>query len=69
MGSNTIHLLVVDAHPGARPQPAHSHKVELRLAELLDEAGAVTPAGIERLVSVIGEAAQAAEDKGCEDVL
>ncbi|MCC0096781.1 Ppx/GppA family phosphatase [Streptomyces flavotricini] len=69
VGSNTIHLLVVDAHPGARPQPAHSHKVELRLAELLDERGAVTPEGVERLVSVIGEAAQAAEDKGCEDVL
>ncbi|MER7464151.1 Ppx/GppA phosphatase family protein [Streptomyces sp. NPDC097981] len=69
VGSNTIHLLVVDAHPGARPQPAHSHKVELRLAELLDEHGAVTPEGVERLVSVIGGAAQAAEDKGCEDVL
>ncbi|MFD9353905.1 Ppx/GppA family phosphatase [Streptomyces sp. NPDC060031] len=69
VGSNTIHLLVVDAHPGARPQPAHSHKVELRLAELLDAHGAVTPAGVERLVSVIGGAVQAAEDKGCEDVL
>ncbi|MER5779215.1 Ppx/GppA phosphatase family protein [Streptomyces sp. NPDC002039] len=69
VGSNTIHLLVVDAHPGARPLPAHSHKVELRLAELLDEHGAVTPEGIERLVSVLGEAVQAAEDKGCEDLL
>ncbi|MFD6887028.1 Ppx/GppA family phosphatase [Streptomyces sp. NPDC059957] len=69
VGSNTIHLLVVDAHPGARPLPAHSHKVELRLAELLDEHGAVTPEGVERLVSVIGAAVQAAEDKGCEDVL
>lgn len=69
VGSNTIHLLVVDAHPGARPQPAHSHKVDLRLAELLDERGAVTPEGVELLVSVIGEAVQAAEDKGCEDLV
>ncbi|MCX5377693.1 Ppx/GppA phosphatase family protein [Streptomyces sp. NBC_00091] len=69
VGSNTVHLLVVDAHPGARPLPAHSHKVQLRLAELLDERGAVTPAGVERLVSVIADAVQAAEDKGCEDVL
>ncbi|GAA3090290.1 hypothetical protein GCM10010336_32740 [Streptomyces goshikiensis] len=69
MGSNTVHLLVVDAHPGARPLPAHSHKVELRLAELLDEHGAVSPEGIDRLVAVIAGAAQAAEDKGCEDVL
>ncbi|MEU3774641.1 Ppx/GppA phosphatase family protein [Streptomyces sp. NPDC032472] len=69
VGSNTIHLLVVDAHPGARPLPAHSHKVELRLAQLLDEHGAVTPEGIKRLLSVIAGAVQAAEDKGCEDVL
>ncbi|MFD3557705.1 Ppx/GppA family phosphatase [Streptomyces goshikiensis] len=69
VGSNTVHLLVVDAHPGARPLPAHSHKVELRLAELLDEHGAVSPEGIDRLVAVIAAAAQAAEDKGCEDVL
>ncbi|MFE3791564.1 Ppx/GppA phosphatase family protein [Streptomyces goshikiensis] len=69
VGSNTVHLLVVDAHPGARPLPAHSHKVELRLAELLDEHGAVSPEGIDRLVAVIAGAAQAAEDKGCEDVL
>ncbi|MFD8982873.1 Ppx/GppA family phosphatase [Streptomyces sp. NPDC059564] len=69
VGSNTVHLLVVDAHPGARPLPAHSHKVQLRLAQLLDEHGAVGPEGIERLVSVIGDAVQAAEDKGCEDLL
>lgn len=69
VGSNTVHLLVVDAHPGARPQPAHSHKVEIRLAELLDAHGAVTPAGVERLVAVLAGAVQAAEDKGCEEVL
>lgn len=69
VGSNTVHLLVVDAHPGARPLSAHSHKVELRLAELLDERGSVSPEGIRRLVSVIGDAVQAAEDKGCEDLL
>lgn len=69
VGSNTVHLLVVDAHPGARPLPAHSHKAELRLAELLDEDGAIGPLGVDRLVATIADAAQAAEDKGCEDVL
>ncbi|MEU3355926.1 Ppx/GppA phosphatase family protein [Streptomyces sp. NPDC037389] len=69
VGSNTVHLLVVDAHPGARPLPAHSHKTELRLAELLDDSGAITDAGIERLIGVIQEALQAAEDKGVEEVL
>lgn len=69
VGSNTVHLLVVDAHPGARPLPAHSHKAELRLAQLLDADGAIGPAGVDRLVTTVADALQAAEDKGCEDVL
>ncbi len=69
VGSNTVHLLVVDAHPGACPLPAHSHKAELRLAQLLDEDGAIGPQGVDRLVSVVQEALQAAEDKGVEDLL
>ncbi|WP_138904904.1 Ppx/GppA phosphatase family protein [Streptomyces albidochromogenes] len=69
VGSNTVHLLVVDAHPGACPLPAHSHKAELRLAELLDADGAIGAHGVDRLVATIADALQAAEDKGCEDVL
>ncbi|MEV8362265.1 Ppx/GppA phosphatase family protein [Streptomyces niveus] len=69
VGSNTVHLLAVDAHRGARPLPAHSHKTELRLAELLDADGAIGPEGVERLVATIAEALVAAEDKGCEAVL
>ena len=69
VGSNTVHLLVVDAHPGARPLPAHSHKAELRLAQLLDADGAIGPEGIDKLVGVVQEALQAAEDKGVEDLL
>ena len=38
VGSNTVHLLVVDAHHGAAPLPAHSHKTEMRLAEHLVDA-------------------------------
>jgi exopolyphosphatase/guanosine-5'-triphosphate,3'-diphosphate pyrophosphatase len=69
VGSNTVHLLVVDAHPGACPLPAHSHKAELRLAQLLDESGAIGPEGVDKLITVVQEALQAAEDKGAEDVL
>ncbi|MFF8102431.1 Ppx/GppA family phosphatase [Streptomyces sp. NPDC016640] len=69
VGSNTVHLLVVDAHPGACPRPAHSHKAELRLAQLLDDSGAIGSDGVERLVSVIHEALRAAEDKGVEELL
>ncbi|MCN9241692.1 Ppx/GppA family phosphatase [Streptomyces sp. RY43-2] len=69
VGSNTVHLLVVDAHPGARPLPAHSHKADLRLAQLLDGDGAIGSEGVDRLITVVLDARQAAEDKGVEDLL
>src|SRR3954468_10142992 len=69
IGSNTGHLLVVDAHGGAAPLPAYSHKQPLRLAEHLDDEGAVSTAGIEALTSFTSEALVVAEDKGCEDML
>ncbi|WP_030023582.1 Ppx/GppA phosphatase family protein [Streptomyces monomycini] len=69
VGSNTVHLLVMDAHPGACPLPAYSHKAELRLAELLDEDGAIGDAGVDRLVATVRAAVEVAEDKGVEDVL
>ena len=69
VGSNTVHMLVVDAYPGARPLPAFSHKVELRLAEHLDPNNTLTPAGEKQLTSVVAEALRIAEDKGVEDFL
>ncbi|WP_406726189.1 Ppx/GppA phosphatase family protein [Streptomyces sp. GD-15H] len=69
VGSNTVHLLVVDAHPGACPLPAHSHKADLRLAQLLDADGAIGSEGADRLVSVVHGALRAAEDKGVEELL
>ncbi|MEU6097592.1 Ppx/GppA phosphatase family protein [Streptomyces sp. NPDC047079] len=69
VGSNTVHLLVVDAHPGACPLPAHSHKAELRLAQLLDDSGAIGADGVDKLIGVVLDALQAAEDKGVEDLL
>ena len=35
VGSNTVHLQVVDTHPGARPNPTYNYKEELRLTEYL----------------------------------
>ncbi|WP_370250571.1 Ppx/GppA family phosphatase [Nocardioides sp.] len=69
IGSNTGHLLVVDAHDGSAPLPAHSYKQPLRLAEHLDDDGAVTQAGIDALAAFVGESVALAEDKGCEELL
>ena len=69
IGSNTGHLLVVDAHGGAAPLPAYKFKQPLRLAEHLDGAGDVSQTGIDALTAFTAEALRVAEDKGCEDIL
>src|SRR5688572_10913986 len=69
IGSNTGHLLVVDAHDGAAPLPAYSHKEPLRLAEHLDGSGAVSRSGIDALADFVASALVVAEDKGCEEML
>jgi exopolyphosphatase / guanosine-5'-triphosphate,3'-diphosphate pyrophosphatase len=69
IGSNTGHLLVVDAHGGAAPLPASSFKQPLRLAEHLDASGAVTIAGVDALTAFVSDAVRVAEERGCEDML
>ncbi|MGP3959347.1 Ppx/GppA phosphatase family protein [Nonomuraea sp. 3N208] len=69
IGSNTVHLLVVDAHRGARPMPAFSHKEGLRLTEYLRKDNRLADEGIERLCDFVQEAVHLAEDKGVEDLL
>jgi exopolyphosphatase / guanosine-5'-triphosphate,3'-diphosphate pyrophosphatase len=69
IGSNTGHLLVVDAHRGAAPLPASSFKQPLRLAEHLDPAGAVDPSGVDALVAFVEQAKVVAEDMGCASIL
>jgi exopolyphosphatase/guanosine-5'-triphosphate,3'-diphosphate pyrophosphatase len=69
VGSNTVHLLVVDAHPGARPLPAFSHKVDLRLLAHLEPDASLSAAGEARLTEVVEEALRMAEDKGVEEFL
>lgn len=69
VGSNTVHLLVVDAHEGAHPTPAYSHKQELRLSEHVLPDGRISPEGIECLTRFVGECLQIAEDNGVEEML
>ncbi|MFB9356690.1 Ppx/GppA phosphatase family protein [Actinoplanes nipponensis] len=68
VGSNTVHLLVVDAHPGAHPEPMRSEKTHLRLTEHL-EGSRLTEAGIGQLVCAVTRAKAAATSAGCEELL
>jgi len=69
VGSNTVHLLVVDAHRGARPLPASSHKVELQLAQHLGPDGSIGAEGADALVAFIASCLEVAEDQGVEQLL
>jgi exopolyphosphatase/guanosine-5'-triphosphate,3'-diphosphate pyrophosphatase len=69
VGSNTVHLLVVDAHQGGRPLPAFSHKAELRLGDNLDESNRLTDSCAQRLRDFVHEALQIAEDKGVSEMV
>ncbi len=69
VGSNTVHLLVVDAHQGGRPLPAFSHKADLRIGEHLDAGNRLTDECAQRLRDFVHEALQIAEDKGVHEML
>ena len=69
IGSNTVHLLIVDAHAGAAPLPAWKSKIALRLAEHLEPDGSIDADAAERLVDFIREAQLTAEDLGAAEFL
>lgn len=69
VGSNTVHLLVVDAYVGAHPLPSSSHKIELRLAEYVEADGSISRSGADALVAFTQECLIIAEDQGVEDLL
>lgn len=69
VGSNTVHLLVVDAHRGGHPTPTHSEKSVLRLAEHVDSDGELSRAGADALVDAVRAATRSAAALQCDDVL
>jgi len=69
VGSNTIHLQVVDTHPGARPNPTFNHKVELRLTEYLTEENNISAEGIKELRLAIKNAIAHSKSVKTEELL
>jgi exopolyphosphatase/guanosine-5'-triphosphate,3'-diphosphate pyrophosphatase len=69
VGSNTVHLLVVDAHRGGHPIPAFSHKAELLLGDHLDTQNRLTRECAVQLRAFVAEALGIAEDKGVHELL
>ncbi|MFE4470885.1 Ppx/GppA family phosphatase [Leifsonia sp. NPDC056824] len=69
VGSNTVHLLVVDAHPGARPLPAATHKSVLRLMRYITEDGAISAEGETAILEAIRSAVEVGRAEGIEELL
>lgn len=69
VGSNTVHLLVVDAHQGGRPLPAFSHKAEIRMGEHLDRNNRLSADIGRKLRDFVTESLTIAEDKGVQEVI
>jgi len=69
VGSNTVHLLIVDAHAGAAPIPALSQKYELRLAEQLKNDGDLKKSSVKSLIEVLHECNKFIEEHDCDELL
>lgn len=69
VGSNTVHLLIVDAYPGAHPLPDSSHKITLRLSEHVTDEGLIADEGRDRLIEFVGECLELADEKGAQSVV
>ncbi len=63
IGSNTVHLLVADVHPGGRPQATTSRRTVLRLMRHLTPDGAIDEAGVRALEDAVAAARQVAEQE------
>ena len=69
VGSNTVHLLVVDARRGGHPTPAYSEKSVLRLAENVNTHGKLSDKGANTLLEAVGSAKAAAARLGVDHLL
>src|SRR3569833_2662860 len=69
VGSNTVLLLVVDAHLVAHPTPMHDDRWLLRLAEQIGDDGQLSKAGEKALLAAVEEACAQAEKQGVDDLL
>ena len=69
VGSNTVHLIVVDAHRGAHPTPMHDDRAVLRLAEHVGPDDVLSKAGEKALLKAVQNACDQAEKQGCDELL
>jgi|LauGreDrversion4_1035100.scaffolds.fasta_scaffold102976_2 exopolyphosphatase/guanosine-5'-triphosphate,3'-diphosphate pyrophosphatase len=69
VGSNTVHLQIVDTSPGARPNPTFNYKEELKLTQYISSDNLVSDEGIEKLRSSIKRAIEQSASVQTQELL
>jgi exopolyphosphatase/guanosine-5'-triphosphate,3'-diphosphate pyrophosphatase len=69
VGSNTVHLQVVDTHPGARPNAAFNYKEELRLTQYLTDEHKISDEGVTNLRKCIQNAIAQSQNAKTQELL
>ena len=69
IGSNTIHMLIVDAAPGSRPDPEASAKSTVRLMQYLKEDGSIKKSGAEAILGGVDRGMKLAEEYNVTQLL
>lgn len=69
VGSNTVHLQIMDAHHGSAPIPYESFKEEIRLAEYLTDSGDLSEVGLKNLLDSLNRLKAAARGIKIDETL
>jgi len=69
VGSNTVHLQIMDAHHGSAPLAFQSFKEEIRLAEFLTDSGELSQVGLDTLLATVNRLKNEARDIKLDDML
>ena len=69
VGSNTVHLLIVDAHAGASPVPYHSQRSVVRLMRYLGPSGEILEEGVQLILEAVRDAVTTANEIGVDDLI
>lgn len=69
VGSNTVHLQIMDAHHGSAPLAYQSFKDEIKLAEFITDSGEISKVGIDKLVTTLTVLKNEARDIKLDETL
>jgi len=69
VGSNSVHLEVIDAHHSAPPTPFTSFKHDVKLTDYLDEKNEISRLGIEALITAISQSTNETQDLSLDELL